>query len=96
MPNDYIRMVEARARQELEQLNQEQQYKIYEVYKKAGRDLATGYKRAREGTATKALYASYTQKIAGETEQIIRDYAIRGGSLPFLHLPQHRPRFPKG
>ena len=82
MPNDYIKMVEARARQELEHLNQEQQEKIYQVYKKAGRDLAAGYRQAREGTATKALYASYTQKIAEETEQIIKDYALRGAGLP--------------
>lgn len=82
MPNDYIKMVEARARQELEHLNREQQEKIYQVYKKAGRDLAAGYRQAREGTATKALYASYTQKIAEETEQIIKDYALRGAGLP--------------
>lgn len=83
MPSNYIRLVEQRARQQLEQLNQDQQRKIYEVYKKAGRDLATAYEKSRSGTATKALYASYTRKIAEETEQIIKDYAIQGGSLPF-------------
>lgn len=82
MASDYIKMVEARARQELEHLNQEQQYKLYQVYKSAGRNLATGYSKAKSGTATKALYASYTQKIAEETEQIIKEYAIKFGDLP--------------
>lgn len=80
--NEYIKMLEARARKELESLNQAQQEKIYEVYRQAGRDLASSYRRAREGTATKALYASYTMKIAEETESIIRQYAIEGGELP--------------
>lgn len=82
MANDYIRMAEQRARQKLETLNEEQQYKIYQVYKKAGRDLAAGYAQAKSGTATKALYASYTQKIAEETEQIIKKYAIKFGDIP--------------
>ena len=82
MPGNYIKMVEARARKQLEHLNKEQQDKIYQVYRQAGREMATAYKKAREGTATKALYASYTKKIAEETEQIIKDYAIQGGSLP--------------
>ena len=82
MASDYIRLVENRARQRLETLTQEQQQKIYQVYKSAGRNLAAGYTQAKSGTATKALYASYTQKIAEETEQIIKEYAIKFGDLP--------------
>lgn len=82
MASDYIRLVENRARQQLETLTEEQQYKIYQVYKSAGRNLAAGYTQAKSGTATKALYASYTQKIAEETEQIIKEYAIKFGDLP--------------
>lgn len=82
MANDYIKLVEERARQELENLTEEQQYKLYQVYKSAGRNLAAGYTQAKSGTATKALYASYTQKIAEETEQIIKEYAIKFGDLP--------------
>lgn len=82
MASDYIRLVEERARQELENLTEEQQYKIYQAYKSAGRNLAAGYRQARPGTATQALYASYTQKIAEETEQIIKEYAIKFGDLP--------------
>lgn len=82
MASDYIRLVENRARQQLETLTEEQQYKIYQVYKSAGRNLASGYTQAKSGTATKALYASYTQKIAEETEQIIKEYAIKFGDLP--------------
>ena len=82
MASDYIKLVERRARQELEKLTEEQQYKLYQVYKSAGRNLAAGYRQAKSGTATKALYASYTQKIAEETEQIIKEYAIKFGDLP--------------
>lgn len=82
MANDYIKLVEKRARQNLENLTEEQQYKLYQAYKSAGRNLAAGYAQAKSGTATKALYASYTQKIAEETEQIIKEYAIKFGDLP--------------
>lgn len=82
MASDYIRLVENQARRKMESLTEEQQKKIYQVYKKAGRDLAAGYAQARPGTATKALYASYVQKIAEETEQIIKDYSIQFGDIP--------------
>ena len=81
MANDYIRLVEARARQELEQLSVAQQRAIIEAYNSAGKQLVRSYRGAKDGTATKALLASYTQKIADETQQIIEQYAIRGAKI---------------
>lgn len=81
MANDYIRIAEARARQELEQLTQAQQRAIIEAYNSAGKELVRQYRGAKEGTATKALYASYTKKIAEETQQIIEQYAIKGAQV---------------
>lgn len=81
MPNDYIRMVEARARQELEQLSTAQQRAIIEAYNSAGKQLVRSYRGAKDGTATKALYASYTKKVAEETQQIIEQYAIKGAQI---------------
>ena len=80
--SDYIKLVEQRARQELENITQEQQQAILEVYRNVGSDLAWSYKRSPNGTATKALYASYVQKIADETRQIIEDYSLRGATVP--------------
>ena len=81
MPNDYVRMIETRARQELENLNQSQQRAIIEAYNSAGKQLVRDYRGAKDGTATKALYASYTKKIAEETQQIIEKYAIKGAQI---------------
>lgn len=81
MPNDYIRMVEARARQELEQLSVAQQRAIIEAYNSAGKQLVRSYSGARDGTATKALHASYIKKVSEETQQIIEQYAIKGAKI---------------
>lgn len=81
MASNYIRTVEKQARKKLEKLNSQMQRDILNVYRTAGKELAAGYKKSPSGTATKALYASYTQKIANETEQIIKEYALKGASL---------------
>lgn len=81
MASDYIRMVEKQARKKLLTLNNKMQKDIFDAYYRAGKELAAGYKKANSGTATKALYASYTMKIADETEQIIREYALQGAKL---------------
>lgn len=81
MAVDYIKLLEARARQELEQLAISQQRAIIEAYNSAGKELVRQYRGAKDGTATKALYASYTKKIADETQQIIEQYAIEGAQV---------------
>lgn len=81
MANRYLELIEKRARQELEDLNQAQQRAIIEAYNSAGKRLVRSYRGARDGTATKALLASYTQKIAEETQQIIEQYAIKGAQI---------------
>ena len=81
MPSNYIRLVEQRARQQLEQLNTAQQRAIIEAYNSAGKELVRQYRGAKDGTATKALYASYTKKIADETSEIIQKYAIKGAQV---------------
>lgn len=81
MPSNYIRLVEQRARQQLEQLNQAQQRAIIEAYNSAGKELVRQYRGAKDGTATKALYASYTKKLYDETNEIIQQYAIKGAQV---------------
>lgn len=81
MANDYIRLLETRARQKLEHLNQAQQRAIIEAYNSAGKELVRKYRNALDGTATKAFYASYTKKIASETEEIIKQYAVKGAQV---------------
>ena len=81
MASDYIKMVENQARQKMQKLTAQMQQDIFDVYYDAGRQLAARYKKSPSGTATKALYASYTKKIADETEQIIREYALQGAKL---------------
>ena len=81
MANRYLELIEKRARQELEDLNRAQQRAIIEAYNSAGKQLVRSYRGARDGTATKALLASYTQKVAEETQQIIEQYAIKGAQI---------------
>ena len=81
MPSNYIQLAEKRARQQLEQLNQSQQRAIIEAYNSAGKELVRQYRGAKDGTATKALLASYTKKIADETSEIIQKYAIKGAQV---------------
>lgn len=81
MPSEYIKRIEARARQQLEQLSAAQQRAIIEAYNSAGKQLVRSYRGAKDDTATKALFASYTQKIAEETQQIIEQYAIKGAQI---------------
>ena len=82
MPSDYIKLVEQRAKKELEALSQSQQRAIIEAYSSAGKELVRKYRNSKNGTATKAMYASYTKKIAEETEQLIQQYAIQGARVP--------------
>ena len=81
MASDYVRLVEEQARRKLQKLTKQMQQDIFDVYYNAGKQLAAGYKKSLSNTATKALYASYTMKIADETEQIIQDYALRGAKI---------------
>lgn len=81
MPSNYIQSIEKRARQQLEQLNQAQQRAIIEAYNSAGKELVRQYRGAKDGTATKALYASYTKKLYDETNEIIQRYAIKGAQV---------------
>lgn len=81
MASNYVRMVEKQARTKLTKLNKQMQNDILKAYTTAGKQLAAGYKKSKSATATKALYASYTKKIAEETEQIIREYALKGAKL---------------
>ena len=81
MASDYVRLIEQRARQALGQLSRAQQRAIIQAYNSAGEELVRKYRRASDNTATKALYASYTQKIAEETQQIINQYAIKGAQI---------------
>lgn len=81
MPSNYIQRIEKRARQQLEQLNQAQQRAIIEAYNSAGKELVRQYRGAKDGTATKALLASYTKKLRDETDEIIRQYAIKGAQV---------------
>lgn len=81
MPSNYIQDIEKRARQQLEQLNQAQQRAIIEAYNSAGKELVRQYRGAKDGTATKALLASYTKKLYDETNEIIQQYAIRGAQV---------------
>ena len=81
MSSEYIKRIETRARQQLEQLNTAQQRAIIEAYNSAGKQLVRSYRNAKDSTATKALYASYTKKIAEETQAIIEQYAIKGAVL---------------
>lgn len=81
MASDYIRLVERQALKKMNKLTAQMQQDIFKAYYNAGKQLAAGYKKSTGGTATKALYASYTMKIADETEQIIRDYALRGAKI---------------
>ena len=81
MPSKYIQSIEKRARQQLEQLNQAQQRAIIEAYNSAGKELVRQYRGAKDGTATKALYASYTKKLYDETNEIIQQYAIKGAQV---------------
>ena len=81
MPSDYIRLVERQARQRLQKLTKRMQRDIFNAYYTAGKQLAAGYKKSRSETATKALYASYTKKIADETEKIIMEYALEGAKI---------------
>lgn len=80
MASDYIRMVEKKAMRKLETLNRQQQKAIFQAYHDAGKQLVEGYKAAK-GPATQAFYASYIKKIAGETEQIIQEYALKGAAV---------------
>lgn len=82
MPSNYIKLVEQRAKKELEALSQSQQRAIIEAYSSAGKELVRKYRNSKSGTATKAMYASYTKKIAAETEQLIQQYAIQGARVP--------------
>ena len=82
MPSNYIRLVEQRARQQLESLSKSQQRAIIEAYSSAGKELVRQYRNAKSDTATKAMYASYTKKIAQETEELIQQYAIQGARVP--------------
>ena len=81
MADEYVRLVEEQARNRMEELTRQMQQDIVNVYVDAGKQLADGYKRSPSGTATKALYASYTQKIADETQQIIEEYSLAGAKL---------------
>lgn len=81
MASKYVRMVERQARQKMAKLNKQMQNDLVKAYQTAGKELAAGYKKSKSNTATKALYASYTRKIADETEQIIKEYALKGAKL---------------
>lgn len=81
MASNYVRLVEEQARKKLTKLNTKMQKDILKAYTTAGKQLAAGYKKSKSNTATKALYASYTKKIAEETEQIIKEYALKGAKL---------------
>lgn len=81
MASDYIRMVENQAKKDLNKLNKSQQEAVIDAYRYAGRQLANGYKGSRDNTATKALYASYTKKIAADTEEIIKEYGMKGARI---------------
>ena len=81
MASDYIRMVEKQAKKKLQELNKSQQEAVIDAYRYAGRQLANGYKGSRDNTATKALYASYTKKIAEETQAIIEEYSFKGARV---------------
>lgn len=81
MASDYIRMVENQAKKDLNKLNKGQQEAVIDAYRYAGRQLANGYKGSRDNTATKALYASYTKKIAADTEDIIKEYGMKGARI---------------
>lgn len=78
----YLDLIEQRARQELESLSKAQQRAIIEAYNSAGKEFVRQYRNAKGGTATKAMYASYTKKIADETQQLIEQYAIEGARVP--------------
>ena len=81
MASDYIKLLEKQARKKLERLNKKMQNDILKAYVTAGNELAAGYKKSRSNTATKALYASYTKKIASETERIIKENTLKGAKL---------------
>ena len=81
MPNKYIEMIEQQSRKQLEDLSQAQQRAIIEAYNSAGKQLVRNYKNAKDGTATKAMYASYTKKVAEETEELIKQYSIKGAQI---------------
>ncbi len=81
MTDKYIASIDATARKQLEQLTVAQQRAIIEAYNSAGKQLVRQYKNARDGTATKAMLASYTKKVAEETQQLIEQYAIEGAEI---------------
>ena len=81
MASDYVKLVEEQARSRMDDLARQMQQDIVDVYVDAGKQLAAGYKKSPNDTATRALYASYTQKIADETQQIIKEYSLDGAKL---------------
>lgn len=81
MADKYIELLERRARQQMNALNKGQQEAVVDAYRLAGRGLAQGYTGSHSNTATKAFYASYTQKIADDTQAIIEEYAMKGSRI---------------
>lgn len=81
MADSYVSLIEKRARQQLEDLNTAQQRAVIEAYNSAGKELVRRYRNAKDGTATKAMLASYAKKIAEETEELIKQYAIKGAEV---------------
>lgn len=81
MADGYVSLIEKRARQQLEDLNTAQQRAVIEAYNSAGKELVRRYRNAKDGTATKAMLASYAKKIAEETEELIKQYAIKGAEV---------------
>lgn len=76
--NEYLNSLDVAGRKRSLKLAKEQEKKMVNIYHRAAEDYYEKFLMAKDGTATKALYAEYTKEMANKIEGVIKEYSIKG------------------
>ena len=80
--NEYLQSLYNIALKQKLRLGEEVDLDILKAYKQAGDELVNKFRRSREGSATRAYYASYIRGLHDEILRITDQYGIKAATIP--------------
>jgi hypothetical protein len=82
MPNNYLERMYKLAYAKTIQITAETNAQILEAYKLAGVELVKKFRRTRDGSATRAYYASYIRSLSNAMNTIIKSAGLSSAEVP--------------
>lgn len=82
MPNNYLDAMQAQARKDLTKITIETDRAILQAYKNAGDSLVKKFNASKEGSATRAYYASYIRSLNNEITSVTLKAGLESAEIP--------------